>query len=62
LPEDIEQLFQPVLIHRVTFRPSFLAEARTVGWTEAIGALQRACLAVAPRPRPEDGATFARAT
>jgi MoxR-like ATPase len=62
LPDDVERLFQPVLIHRVTFRPSFLAEARTIGWTEAIDAFQRACLAVAPRPRPEDGASFARAT
>src|SRR5438046_1057471 len=62
LPDDVERLFQPVLIHRVTFRPSFLAEARTIGWTAAIDAFQRACLAVAPRPRPEDGASFARAT
>ena len=60
LPDDVERLFQPVLIHRVTFRPSFLAEARTIGWTEALDGFQRTCLAVAPRPRPEDGATFAR--
>jgi MoxR-like ATPase len=60
VPEDVERLFQPVLIHRVTFRPSFLAEARVIGWSEALDAFQRGCLEVAPRPRPEDGATFAR--
>ena len=60
VPEDVERLFQPVLVHRVTFRPSFLAEARVIGWNEALEGFQRACLAVAPRPRPEDGATFAR--
>jgi MoxR-like ATPase len=60
VPEDVERLFQPVLVHRVTFRPSFLAEARIIGWSAALEAFQRACLEVAPRPRPEDGASFAR--
>jgi SAM-dependent methyltransferase len=27
-PEDVEQLFIPVLMHRILFRPSFLAEVR----------------------------------
>jgi MoxR-like ATPase len=60
VPEDVERLFQPVLIHRVTFRPSFLAEARSIGWTEAVDGFQSRCLELAPRPRPEEGATFAR--
>src|SRR3954463_3825716 len=60
VPEDVERLFQSVLVHRVTFRPSFLADARVIGWNEALDGFQRACLAVAPRPRPEDGASFAR--
>jgi MoxR-like ATPase len=53
VPEDIERLFVPVLVHRMTFRPSFLAEARTVGWDEAVAMFQRRCLARAPRPAPE---------
>jgi hypothetical protein len=53
-------LFQPVLIHRMTFRPSFLADARIVGWSQALDGFQRACLEIAPRPRPEAGASFAR--
>jgi MoxR-like ATPase len=60
VPEDVERLFQPVLIHRMTFRPSFLADARIVGWSDALAGFQRACLEVAPRPRPEDGVSFAR--
>jgi MoxR-like ATPase len=62
VPEDVDRLFQPVLIHRVTFRPSFLAEARTLGWVEAVNRFHGHCLELAPRPRPEDGAGFARAT
>jgi MoxR-like ATPase len=62
VPEDVDRLFQPVLIHRVTFRPGFLAEARTLGWVEAVNRFQAHCLELAPRPRPEDGAGFARAT
>ncbi len=59
IPEDVERLFAPVLIHRMTFRPSFLAEARQTGWTEAVAAFQRHCLGAAPRPRPEgDGIPF----
>jgi MoxR-like ATPase len=62
VPEDIERLFVPVLVHRMTFRPSFLAEARTVGWDEAVSMFQRRCLERAPRPRPEgDGPAFQRA-
>jgi hypothetical protein len=49
-----------VLVPRVTFRPSFLAGARIVGWNPALDSFQRTCLEVAPRPRPEEGATFAR--
>jgi MoxR-like ATPase len=53
IPEDVERLFVPVLVHRMTFRPSFLAEARTIGWDDAIAKFVRRCLMVAPRPAPE---------
>jgi MoxR-like ATPase len=54
VPEDVEQLFVPVLVHRVVFRPAFLAEARKVGWDAAIEGFRERCLALAPRPKPED--------
>src|SRR5262249_51697367 len=34
-PEDVERLFVPVLMHRLLFRPSFLAEIRDRGWNAA---------------------------
>ena len=33
MPEDIERLFVPVLVHRVVFTPGFVARARATGWT-----------------------------
>jgi MoxR-like ATPase len=53
VPEDVERLFAPVLVHRITFRPSFLAEARSIGWDEAVVKFQRRCLELAPRPAAE---------
>jgi MoxR-like ATPase len=53
VPEDVERLLAPVLVHRITFRPSFLAEARSVGWREAVAGFQHGCLERAPRPAPE---------
>jgi len=35
------------------FRPTFLAEARRVGWNEAVEGIERKCFAAAPRPEPE---------
>jgi len=57
LPEDVELLFVPVLLHRVNFRPSFLALARRVGWDQAVDQFKARCLAAAPRPRPHDEAS-----
>ena len=54
VPEDVEHLFTPVLVHRVVFRPGFLAEARKLGWDEAIEQFRAHCLALAPRPEPEE--------
>jgi MoxR-like ATPase len=52
-PEDVELLFVPVLLHRVNFRPSFLAHARRVGWDQSVLEFKERCLAAAPRPQPE---------
>jgi MoxR-like ATPase len=54
VPEDVERLFNSVLVHRVVFRPAFLAEARKTGWDAAIDAFRGRCLELAPRPQPED--------
>jgi MoxR-like ATPase len=49
-PEDVEQLFVPVLIHRILFRPSFLAELRDRGWDAASEDVRERCLELAPKP------------
>ena len=49
-PEDVERLIEPVLMHRLLFRPSFLAEIRDRGWKEAAADVQARCLEVAPKP------------
>ena len=49
-PEDVEQLFVPVLLHRILFRPSFLAEIRDRGWEAATEHVRERCLEVAPKP------------
>jgi MoxR-like ATPase len=49
-PEDVERLFVPVLMHRLLFRPSFLAEIRDLGWEAAADDVQQRCLAQVPKP------------
>ena len=48
VPEDVERLFGSVLVHRIVFAPTFLAEARKHSWRTAIGEFVQECLAVAP--------------
>jgi MoxR-like ATPase len=55
VPEDVELLFEPVLVHRITFSPAFLAETRATGWDAAVALFRGRCLEQAPRPAPEDG-------
>jgi MoxR-like ATPase len=54
VPEDVERLFASVLLHRIVFRPSFLAEARRQGWGEALRRIEERCLALAPKPAPAE--------
>ncbi|HZC29269.1 MAG TPA: MoxR family ATPase [Gaiellaceae bacterium] len=57
VPEDVELLFGPVLLHRIVFRPSFLAEARRDGWPVAAERFKASCFAAAPKPEADlDGA------
>jgi MoxR-like ATPase len=48
--DDVEQLFVPVIGHRVSFRPSFRAQARRTGWPAALGEFRDACMRAAPAP------------
>jgi len=52
-PVDVEQLLLPVVMHRIVFTPSFVAEAREHGWAEAARGFREQCLALAPRPGEE---------
>jgi MoxR-like ATPase len=49
-PDDVERLFVPVLMHRLLFRPSFLAEIRDRGWEAAAREVRSRCLELAPKP------------
>ena len=53
VPEDVDRLFTPVLLHRIVFRPAFLAEARRLGWAQAVQRIEESCFGMAPRPAPE---------
>jgi MoxR-like ATPase len=53
VPGDVERLFSPVLVHRVVFRPTFVAGARKTGWEAAIAEFRERCLTAAPPPRAE---------
>jgi MoxR-like ATPase len=60
IPDDIERLFVPVLVHRVVFTPTFVAHARATTWSDAIGEFRAACLELAPRPGSEEDPIFER--
>ena len=49
-PEDVEHLFVPVLLHRILFRPSFLADLRDRGWDASAADVQARALELAPKP------------
>jgi MoxR-like ATPase len=61
-PVDVEHLLLPVVMHRIVFTPSFVAEAREIGWTEAATRFREHCLALAPRPGEELEAAVAAAS
>ena len=63
VPDDVERLFVPVLMHRIVFGPAFLAEVRRNGWAEAAGEFAAACIAAAPKPEADpDGEVYALGT
>jgi MoxR-like ATPase len=54
-PDDVEELFLPVLGHRVIFAPTFLVEMRRTGRAQALERFRELCLSRVPRPDPEGG-------
>jgi len=60
VPEDIERLFVPVIVHRMVFRPGFVARARAIGWPQAIEEFRGRCLELAPSPGSETDPLFER--
>jgi MoxR-like ATPase len=60
VPEDVERLFVPVLVHRVVFTPALLARARAAGWPAAIEEFRVQCLELAPRPGSDEDPLFGR--
>ncbi|MBD0328720.1 MAG: MoxR family ATPase [Thermoleophilia bacterium] len=54
-PEDVEELFLPVIGHRIIFAPGFLVEMRRIGREAALARFRDACFARVPRPDPEGG-------
>jgi MoxR-like ATPase len=60
VPEDVELLFVPVLVHRIVFSPAFVARARASSWPKAIEGFMLECLEVAPRPGSEEDPLFER--
>ena len=51
-PEDVEQLFEPVVAHRLLFEPEFLADVELDGAAIARRVWER-CVELAPRPAPD---------
>ena len=49
-PVDVERLFLPVLMHRIVFTPSFVADGARARPAGGGGALPRGLLPIAPRP------------
>ena len=50
VPEDVERLYLPVILHRIVFRASFVATARRVGWDAQIEEFRADCFERVPRP------------
>jgi MoxR-like ATPase len=53
MPEDVEELFVPILGHRLLLAPSYLAETRHLARSEALAEIKRRCLDLVPPPRPD---------
>jgi MoxR-like ATPase len=50
VPEDVEALFAPVVLHRLLFTPTFIASSRSLGRDEVVRHVWESCLERSPRP------------
>jgi MoxR-like ATPase len=53
IPRDVEELFVPVLAHRLMLAPSYVAAMRGASREELFGRIWERCLAAAPAPHPD---------
>jgi MoxR-like ATPase len=60
VPDDVEFLFGPVIMHRLLLTTAFLARTRARGGGDAVDELRRACLQRAPSPGSADDPLFER--
>jgi MoxR-like ATPase len=60
VPEDVERLFAPVILHRLLLTSAFLARTRAAAGRDAVGELTRACLERAPSPGSAGDPLFER--
>jgi MoxR-like ATPase len=58
VPEDVERLFAPVILHRLLLTSAFLARTRAAGGKDAVAEISRACLERAPAPGSTDDPLF----
>ena len=52
-PEDVEELFLPIIGHRILFTPAFLVEVRRLGWPETLRQFRARCFEQTPRPQAD---------
>ena len=50
VPADVDELFLPVLGHRLLLEPSFLVEAEELDPAEGLARVKQRCLDLAPPP------------
>jgi len=50
VPEDVQRLFVPLIVHRAVFKSGLIAHARAEGWHAAIEEFQRQVFELAPSP------------
>jgi len=60
VPEDVERLFAPVILHRLLLTSAFLARTRASEGRDAVAEITRACLERAPSPGSADDPLFER--
>lgn len=58
VPEDVDRLFAPVIMHRLVLTSGFLARSRTGGPGSVTEELRRRCLELAPTPGSADDPFF----